>query len=458
MMAGPKPFMVCSISTKWHGPKTYKTPERKLSWSPPGTAADERSSGPRRDPTKQTSRPGCLPTVVPKVDRRRPLPKPKPQPAPNKTTKVQKLPPFPLVPSPDRALSKKTVVPKPLKIAARPKEGKVIAGSPAPLPVTSTQATTAKQLRFPSRPSCVPRTTTYRSSLSVMATFKEKQGVPPNVSAIDTCYSGASRKQSINVGTTKAGGCVKVAETLVKKPMMAGGCRTRARTSKVITYPPAVEPASPIASSPPPSPDLSSFPSQSWTIVVDMDAGQIKTLTKSCGNESLSSVGDAANSGNTGMPKGPYGRPVSDSVSSSPALSLSSTVIETPIRLAEPIGLDCMVKISSQTKEPSTSAWVSDTVCAATIVSPEGNSTTSMTTLAKVMERNQLSSPAKVSDNGNTTRVTVRGAVETIWAFFSPSQYTTQSDMDFTPFTTVDVDTARIRNYSFLHSTRLRTR
>ena len=440
-MAGPKPFMVCGISTKWHGPKTHKTPVRKLSWTPLGTSTEERSSGPRKDPTKQTSRPGRLPTVVPKVDRPRPPPKPMPHQLPSKTPKVQKSLPFPLVPSPDRSLSKKTVVPRPLKIVARSKEGKVIAGSPASLPVTS-KVTTAKQL--PSRPNYVPRTTACRSSVGVMATSKEKHGVPPKVSTIGPCYSGIGRKQSINIGTTKAGGRVKVAETLAKKPMMVGGCLTGARAPKVIAYPHALEPAFPIASSPPPSPDLSSFPSQSWTIVVDMGVEQIKTLTKSCGNESLSSMSDAANSGVAGMPKDSYGRSASESVSSSPALSLSSTVIETPVRLAEPIGLDSMVKISSKTKEPSTSTWVSDTVCAATIISPERNSTTSsMATLAKVMERSQPSSPTKVSDNGN--RMTVRSAVETIRAFFSASERTLQSGSEVTPSTTVDIDAARIR-------------
>ncbi|KAG8218193.1 hypothetical protein J3R82DRAFT_3750 [Butyriboletus roseoflavus] len=354
-MARPKSFVVCSITTKWCAPTTKKTPVRKLSRIQPATSTKERPAGPRGDPTKLTSRPGCLPTVVPKVDLRRPPPKPMLMPVPNKTAKVRKSPPLPLVPS----LSKKTVVPKPSKVVARLKEGRLTGGYPEP--VRSTQDMNTKEL--PPRPSCVPRARTDRSRVGVMMTSKEKQDVTVKISTTGPRNPVMARqKVSVNIGTTKAAGHVKVTETFVEKAMVAGTYRTGAPTTngwpttrKAFAYPHAVGPAVHIALSQPGSPDLSSFPSQSW-ITIDVDVKQNKGPTQICGNETLSSTDDVPNPGIAGTAKGSCGRsePEPESVSSSPTLSPSPTFVETTESLSGPIiGLDGTVKISTPTKKPS---------------------------------------------------------------------------------------------------------
>ena len=442
--------MVCGISTKWHGPKTHKTPVRKLSWTPLGTSTEERSSGPRKDPTKQTSRPGRLPTVVPKVDRPRPPPKPMPQRLPSKTPKVKESLPLPLVLSPDRSLSKKMVVPRPLKIMARSKEGKVLIGSPASLPVTSTQATTAKGLQVPPRPLCVLRTTTYRSSVGIMAASKDsKRGVPLKVSSV-------GQKQSINVGTTKTAGRVEVAETF-GKPMVTGSCRTgaptrnkRLTTSKAIAFPHAVEPPFHIARAQQ-SPDPSSFPPQSWKIILDIDLQHVQGSIQICGNETLSSMGNVLDSGVAGTAKGlcrcsePEPQPDSDSdsesesISSSPELSPSPTVVETPESPTGPIiGFDGTVKISTPTQKPSNQA--SHTACHVTIISRSGNGT-SMVKLMKMVDGSQASSPTKISDTTNRTRMC--SAVEITRAFLSPSRPGTSTEP--TASRTVGADASWLR-------------
>ena len=438
MMAGPKPFMVCGISTKWHGPKTYKIPERKLSWTPPGTSFDEQSSGPHRVPMKQTPRPGYLPTVVPKVDRRRPLPKPRPQLASNETTKVQTSLPLRPMSSANRSLPGKTFGARPLPMVARSKEGKVMGRCPES--VRSTQGMTAEEL--PPRPSCVPRIRIYRSSVGAVAALKGNQDAVVKFSTACPYKPGILRQNP----------CVRVVETSIDKPVVASDCCTGTLTRnrrltpppKPITHPHAVEPAFPIAASPRASPGLSPSPSQSWKIVVSVDVKQTKTPMSICGDGILCSMGDAPNPGVAGMPKDSCGFSESESPFSSPALSSSPTVVETPRSLAEPmVGVDALVKISTETREPST--WVSDTFCATTTISPSRNSTTSMAKLAKVVDGSQASSPATLSDNGNRILMTVCGAVQTARAIFLPSRRTSQPATEAASSRAMGISALRIR-------------
>ncbi|KAG8218146.1 hypothetical protein J3R82DRAFT_3685 [Butyriboletus roseoflavus] len=361
---------------------------------------------------------------------------------PNKTTKVRKSPPLPLVPS----LSKKTVVPKPSKIVARLKEGKLTGGYPEP--VRSTQDMNTKEL--PPRPSCVPRARTYRSRVGVMMAAKEKQDVTVKVSTTGPRNPVMARqKVSVNIGTSRAAGCVKVTETFVEKAMVAGTYRTGAPTTnrwlttrKTFAYPHAVEPAVHIALSRPGSPDLSSFPSQSW-ITIDVDVKQNKGPTQICGNETLSSMDDVPNPGVAGTAKGSCGSSEPESVSSSPTSSPSPTFVETTESLSGPIiGLDGTVKISTPTKKPSNK--VSHTVCAATIISRSGTGTSKGQTHEGDGQK-PPPSPTKISDTMNRTRMMVRGAVEIARDFFSPSRRKLRSGPETTTFKSGGTNVSRIR-------------
>ncbi|KAF8434065.1 hypothetical protein L210DRAFT_3649252 [Boletus edulis BED1] len=88
------------------------------------------------------------------------------------------------------------------------------------------------------------------------------------------------------------------------------------------TYLQAVSPSL----SAPPSPDLSSFPSQSWTIVANVDIEQISTPVTICGDEDLSGMDYAQRSGVPTMPTDSCGPPTLGS--SSPTQLPSLTVAE----------------------------------------------------------------------------------------------------------------------------------
>ncbi|KAH0839494.1 hypothetical protein J3R83DRAFT_325 [Lanmaoa asiatica] len=311
--------------------------------------------------------------------------------------------------------------------SARLKEGKLIRGCPTS--VWSTQVTTANGL--PPRPSCIPRTRTYLSSVSVMAASKGTKDVAVKVSTAGLRNPGiAGQRSSVIIGTAKTAGRIKVAETSVKGPVVAGGYRTGTPTRnqrvppKPIACPYAIEPAFDATWSPPPSPDLSSFPSQSWTVVVDVGVKQIETPTSIKDDGALS-----------GIPS-PFPLPLH--------YRSSPIVVETPASPTEPmVGSDGIVKTSAPTKEPSTE--VSHTVCAATIISPSRDGTTSMATLAKVMDRSQVSPPTKDSDSDNRNRMTVRCAVEIARTFFSPSRRGPQSGTETAASKTMGTDVSRIR-------------
>ena len=436
-MARSKPLVVSGVSgTKRHA--LSKTPVQKPPPIPPRTSIKGRSSVPRGAPAKQIFQLGSLPNVIPKMElpSRRAFSKPTPTTAPSKTAKMQKMQPLSMIPSADRSLLEKTSVHKPLKIVPRSKGSKIPGGWSVPTSTTrrSTQATAADKL--PVRPGYVPRVSrVYRSSVGAAA-----QGNPDVI--VNTSAAGArnpaiaNQRPSINVSMSKIVG--KTAERInttnisVKK----GDCRTgtSTRNQKLTAPAPVVYPHTIVSIpdpswSPPPSPDLSSFPSQSWTIVVDMDAGQMKTPTKICGDETHLSIGD--------LPKLVAGIPddscgLSEVAVSSPlSLSPSSTVIETLENPAKPmVGSNGMVTIGSLSpaKEPSTE--VSLTVCAATIVPPSMNGTTSMATLTKVRVRRQASPPTRVSCAANGILMRVRCAMETASTFFAPSRRAPQSDTE----------------------------
>ncbi|KAG8218191.1 hypothetical protein J3R82DRAFT_3747 [Butyriboletus roseoflavus] len=102
-----------------------------------------------------------------------------------------------------------------------------------------------------------------------------------------------------------------------------------------------------------------------------------------------------------------------------------------------------MVKISTQMNEPSTG--ISKTVCAATIISPSQNSTSSMTKLARAMNGSHASSPTSPPDNGNRTLMTVRRAVEIARAIFSPSRRTSQFRTETASSKAMVIDASHIR-------------
>ncbi|KAF8435990.1 hypothetical protein L210DRAFT_3648268 [Boletus edulis BED1] len=165
-----------------------------------------------------------------------------------------------------------------------------------------------------------------------------------------------------------------------------------------IAYPQAVKPTFYATWSPPPSPDLSSFPSQSWTIVIDGNTKMAKSPKTACGNENTSSMSDATISGISRTPSDSYGPFRSTSPTSS-----SATVIGTSASPAK-LGLDGIAKVSSPTKGPS--AKVSHTTCAATIIFSRNAIAASISTLTGFWEI------------GNRTRTTAKYAGET--AFFLP--------------------------------------
>ena len=428
-MTGSKPFVVSSISTKRYAPAT-KTPVQKLRPIPLPTSTKERPSAPRGAPTKQGSRPASLPTVVPKQEPRRPSSKLMPMPGPNKATKVQKSLALPLVPPAARSLPKKTFVPKPLKLVQKLKGGELTGGHPSPGPAIRRSAQVTIGNGFPPRPSCVPSFRDYRSSVGVVVEASEgKQGVIVKVSTTGHRNLGIARQgSSVNIGMTKTAGRGNGTDTSGKKPIAASDSRAgtpgnqRLTSTKPIVYPQTVIPISPVEWSPPPSPDMSSFPSQSWTIVTDVGVEQIGTPTTICGDDILSSMSDAPKS-----------------------MSTSPTVIQTSQSPAEPtLGRDGMSMISSPTTEPF--AEVSSTTCAATIISPSRNGVaSSMATLAKVMDKNQAYSPTEFSDTGNSPLMTVRCAIEIARTFFSPSGRTSESSTEIADPKIKSTNVSRIR-------------
>ncbi|KAI9460377.1 hypothetical protein HD554DRAFT_1577927 [Boletus coccyginus] len=428
-MAGSKPFVVSSVSTKRYAPAT-KPPVQKLRPIPPPTSTKERSFVPRGALTKQASRATSLPTVVPKPELHRPSSKLIPMSGPNKATKVQESLALPRVPPAARSLPAKTFVPKALKLVQKLKGGEIMSGYPSPGPTMRGSAHVTIANELPPRPSCIPGFRDYRSSVGVIVEASEgKQGVTVKVSTTAPRNIGNARqKSSVNIGMTKTAGRVNATNTSGKKTVVAGDSRTgthgnqRLTSPKPIVYPQAVMPIFPVEWSPPPSPDLSSFPSQSWTIVADVGVEQIKTPTTICGDDILSSMSEA--------PKSP---------------SSSPTVIQTSQSPAEAtLGPDGMAKISSPTTEPS--AEVSCTTCAATIISPLRNgAASSMATLAKVMDENRTSSPTEFSDTGKGPLMTVRCAIEIARTFFSPSGRASESSTEIADPKITGTNVSRIR-------------
>ncbi|KAF8135152.1 hypothetical protein EV363DRAFT_1447914 [Boletus edulis] len=245
--------------------------------------------------------------------------------------------------------------------------------SPPLSPVSSAYRPFPEKTFVPRRRSYVPRSRIYQSSVDVSVRAPTGPRNPV-----------LSRQQpSVSTGMAKCTGRIKDTDIYAKKPLVIGECRAGMPTKnpwrtapKPITYPPATW-------SPPPSPDLSSFRSQSWKIVVDGDVKRTETpFTMSDTSSITGTPGDSCWT--------------SRSVSPSPTLSSSSTVIGSLESLAKlAIGSDCVSRISSPTK--GLSAVVSHTTCAATIITPSRNTTaSSIATLAKVID-SRAPSPTRIS-------------------------------------------------------------
>ncbi|KAF8442245.1 hypothetical protein L210DRAFT_499006 [Boletus edulis BED1] len=323
MTVSSKPFVVSSVSTQRYAP-SKRTRAQKLPPVPPPTLTRERSSTPQGVSTKQTYRPGSF--VLPVVERRRPSPNPVLIPAPNMTTRVQKSPPLSPVSSAYRSFPEKTFVPR--------------------------------------RRSYVPRSRIYQSSVDVSVRAPTGSRNPV-----------ISRQQpSVSTGMAKRTGRIKDTDIYTKKPLVIGECRAGMPTKnpwrtapKPITYPPATW-------SPPPSPDLSSFRSQSWKIVVDGDVKRTES---------------------------PFTMSDTSSITGTPGDSCWTSRISSPTR-----GL---------------SAVVSHTTCAATIITPSRNTTaSSIATLSKVMDI-RAPAPTRISKTDIRTRTTARYVVEFARTFFSTS-------------------------------------
>lgn len=302
-----KPFVVCNLDTKRYAIPGTKTPAEKLQSIVPPMSSKNGSSVPRIATTKQTHRAGSFPTVVPKAELRSLSTKPMLIPGPNETTREQKSP-LTLVISEDQSSPpKKTFIANPLGLVQMLKEDKIIGR--CPVPVKSTPFTTANEPA--TRPSRIPRYRISRSYVGVTATSKVKQVV-----------------------TSRIAGRVKVPGISVERSAVATKHRPGTPTKiKLTTH---------VVWSPPPSPGLSSFSSQGWTIVADVDVSQIKTVTTICGDGTCSGIGNAPTSGIAGVPE------VSESTSPSPALSSFPTIITSSPSLAKSItGVDGAVNIGN---------------------------------------------------------------------------------------------------------------
>ena len=288
---------------------------------------------------------------------------------------------------------------------------------------------------FP-RPSCVPRGRVPRSPVNATLASKDRQKVivkavvPPS----------RNHKASVNIPATRTRVHAMGSRSSVKNPFASerrpGVPSTQGGGLSLynsVMYPP-------VNWSPPPSPDLSSFPSQSWTVVISVDVKQSKPTTTVCSDET--SVREAEESGGADMPDDCCA--ASKSVSTSPALSSFSTVVSTPPDPEMYVsGADNTLEIGSLRKEPSVE--VSPTGCAAKIISRSRNGSTSTDTLAKIIQRSQASSPTKNSDAGSRAQMVVQSAIEIARNLFSRSQRVSQSVPETAAVGTNGTDVSRVR-------------
>ena len=354
-----KPFVVCSTSTKRYAPRAKIAP----TWNPPPIPASthDGSSAPRWTPTKE-------------------------KPGSNGAIGEKKLPSFPAVACEDQSVLLEMFATQPSMLVKKLKDGEIMGGFQES--VRSTQFTGANEPVFQS--CCVTHRHISWVCAGASTTSEEKQGSTP-----------------------KTAGRVKTPRAFVKKPSVVDMHR-----SEVLTRHQRLTPSNQtiypcIEWSPPPSPDMTSFLGQSWTIV-DVDDQRSETPTTVC-DDKTSTTGHTPTAGIFGVP-GDFCCPF-DSISSSPLRSSSPTVIATPPSPAKSLaGPENPIKIGKSTREaPSVEA--SPAICAATIVPPSSNGTTSIATLAKVLDKSQTKSPSTHTKNG--TRMAVCCAIEIVRSLFA---------------------------------------
>ena len=337
-------------------------------------------------------------------------------------------------PSADQYSPKKTFVPNPIKLVQSLKEGRLICSFPTPQSVAQTPTQVTKEEKLSSWPTCIPCTRLHNTSgISDVPTAKED-----TISKVATTPSPRilrmdCRELSNSLDVTRVAGHVKVPGTAVEGLVVDDHrTRTSARNRKVTTskqnlYSQVVESGPRVDWSTTASPDLSSLPSQSWTIIVSADVKQIKTSATICGDQSLSSIDDDSKSGIAEVPtdsRGPCG-----TVSSSPSRPSSAITSETSTNPAKPIvGQNSMANINNPTE--ASSAKVSRTIFAATVLSLFRTAGTLMTTRMKVVDRAQVSSTIGVPESRTRIQTMPQRAIEVGRTFFLPPRHASQSSTE----------------------------
>ncbi|KAG6375232.1 hypothetical protein JVT61DRAFT_3446 [Boletus reticuloceps] len=418
-MASSKLFVVCSLSMKQYAP-SKKIPVQKLRLILPTTSHKKQPLVPRTVSTMQASLLGLLLSVFLMGEPRRLLFNPMPLPGP------------------------KTLVPKLLKVVQRLQKGKLVCGYPAAGSVTwgSAQVMDANANELPPRPSCVPRFHMDRSSIDTANACERKQDITIKVSATSPHNSAISHeKPSIicRIETpTKNQRLTQPTPITYLDYTGRLSWHQRLTPPMPITYRQAVMSPSRL---PPPSPDLSSYPSQSWRVVTNVEVKQTATPSIGCGDQNISSMAATPRSNDSSALTDSCGP--STIGSSSPTQSSPPTVIEpSPSSAKATAGLDGTSKISSPTNR--TCAEVSYKTGVSTIISPEDATTSSMAMLASLMDR-QLSSLTGISENSYRSRMTVRRAMEITRTFLSSSRSPSQLSTKTTSPKTMGINVSQLR-------------
>ncbi|KAG9310446.1 hypothetical protein JVU11DRAFT_9587 [Chiua virens] len=255
-----RPFVVCSTNTKRYAPPlSTKPPAIQLQRFPLRTAAIARPSVSPGPSTNQKARSGSSRIVVPKAKPSHASASlhPAPIPAPSNTTKTLRLP----IKGNSRHEKTSSML-KPTQTSRGDKASRFRAS------LESTRDD------LPPRPSCIPRSRISQTSSGIPATGRGKPDVAIKVAAAGARNRGAGCEVSVNTYEGKTVRCTQVSDTIADW-------------------------------SPPPSPNLSSFPSQTWTIVVSADAKRNKTSMTICSDETPSTVDDEPKSSEEGTEGAP---------------------------------------------------------------------------------------------------------------------------------------------------------
>ena len=404
-MAGPawKPFVVCSLNTKRYAPRIKVPVEKPHRISGPMTALD-RSSTPRLALTNKVRRPRLLPTVIPKANPRRPSTQPVDI-STNGTTGEKESPSLSPAAYSDSSAPLKTFVTQPLRIVKKRKDGETMDRFLSPVMPTQPASASEGVLRS----CCAARSRVSRA-----------------------CVGPATISEGEQDATAKDTRHVKTTSSIIKEPAVFGECRPRAPTrnqgptlSNLVVHPVT-------ECSLPSSPSMSSFPGQGKRVAVDVHVKRTKTTTTTSDDETASSISDALASGILGIhdSSGTIG---SDSPSSLRSSAL--TLVATPPTPAKTLaGINDTVSVGNSMQEdpfvelsksacPGTmgrvGTWkmrtlslsLSPEVCAATVTSLPVHGTPPMTSLARMMVKNQAKPPRAAVHTGNSTRMAARHAI-----------------------------------------------